>query len=761
VLLSSPFFPSYHFLSSCLLSSCILVCRVSIRLLYITAKYWTPTLEEVVASFFAAVKRLWPQEGYMVDILRAEMHCHYSLKTLPPSLPNPCETLLKILRAIQEDKKLEDSRRTCVVAEILIAIQLLSHDLSPLTTSAREGDSKDYSVFFPSSGRRVTRRAVNNDAVLDASVRMKMLEQSYTSIPASFIKAKAAYVIGHHYMNQEGNPQLAERILFESIFILDQWQEQERDHDGEDEEDFDLESEEYWDDDFQGEEEQMYVQRLFGGVPIGMVLLCSGGSSPVVSQLGSNALVAFGESLLCNYKYKYAILAFNACITNHHMRRKKEYFSLLERMALLSRENEDFRRSINYYREILQKYKEEKKVHEVIYVSEILSSIFAEMGKLQIAESYLLDALSILPKGSTRVDPVVFQLQLKLARLYIEGLAFDKGVHHLELLRENTSTLPKDKRNSVVSLLAEAYTKKKWFKDSICLLTKELDRDPTTDAPTVTPIRKRSSTPNPLGALPKSPVSSPFARGQKEPSLMYWELSASNYYHAQEFPQAIFCIDYAISLCSAQSLNARGRLCYLRGKIFQSICLYAETIHFPTNFKPKKLRLPEEFVMATSTPGPGQIQLKPLDFSTIYTCKGDLIQECISTYTRAYSYFSAVGDDIRIARTVSRIAETYLDHFFPQVALQEKIIEDINTLPPFTPSPIAQERKAGVPEPAKEPFVINLARIVSPAELGLEVSADTAHPMLLLKSYMNMAELRFLQGKKSVAKVRKSSFSLS
>jgi len=60
---------------------------------------------------------------------------------------------------------------------------------------------------------------------------------------------------------------------------------------------------------------------------------------------------------------------------------------------------------------------------------------------------------------------------------------------------------------------------------------------------------------------------------------------------------------------------------------------------------------------------------RPTVEPTLYTCPGDVLQEAVSSLDRAYDYFLAVGDDLQLSKTLSRIAEVYLDHLFVHVAL--------------------------------------------------------------------------------------------
>lgn len=88
-------------------------------------------------------------------------------------------------------------------------------------------------------------------------------------------------------------------------------------------------------------------------------------------------------------------MAFSGCLSTYNLRRRKEYFNLLHRMAQISADNNDNRRAVRYYNEILQKYIEDKKTSEIIYVSEIMCKIFWDNGEFRLAEDYLRDALAV------------------------------------------------------------------------------------------------------------------------------------------------------------------------------------------------------------------------------------------------------------------------------------------------------------------------------------------------------------------------------
>jgi hypothetical protein len=62
-----------------------------------------------------------------------------------------------------------------------------------------------------------------------------------------------------------------------------------------------------------------------------------------------------------------------------------------------------------------------------------------------------------------------------------------------------------------------------------------------------------------------------------------------------------------------------------------------------------------------------------------------VLQEAVSSLDRAYDYFLAVGDDLQLSKTLSRIAEVYLDHLFVHVALLRVPYEERSVSPPPDP----------------------------------------------------------------------------
>jgi len=144
------------------------------------------------------------------------------------------------------------------------------------------------------------------------------------------------------------------------------------------------------------------------------------------------------------------------------------------------------------------------------------------------------------------------------------------------------------------------------------------------------------------------------------------------------------CIELAISNCEKSRLNTLGKYYSLRGKILQGLA-DLPLVHYPTTFPANCLDVDtRNFLMHTTNK---VMQADP----TLYSCVGDVIQEAIATFDRAYDYFLAVGDDTKVAKALSRIAETYLSHLFGPVALLRIPYQERARLPAFKTSSLVSK----------------------------------------------------------------------
>lgn len=139
------------------------------------------------------------------------------------------------------------------------------------------------------------------------------------------------------------------------------------------------------------------------------------------------ALESFGDILIRNQKYKYAILAYEAAITAHKIKEKRDYdkvprpsalalcycrnrgvrklhmrpkftfrpfFSspttliysqLNRRLCGITLQHRDLQRSLSYHLKVLQSSRMERNINEFVFVSEVLSKIQLEQGMFTAA----------------------------------------------------------------------------------------------------------------------------------------------------------------------------------------------------------------------------------------------------------------------------------------------------------------------------------------------------------------------------------------
>ncbi|KAF2078028.1 hypothetical protein CYY_000666 [Polysphondylium violaceum] len=674
-----------------------------------------------------------------------------------PSTPTKQQTTnsngVPIYKTTNSNKEYYEIGTKNAMARALVDIHFHLNGISPLTTK-RLSDSFDEDVNVTSG----------NIDLLDANIRMKLLTDLYPEVPPTFLKAKAAYALGLNAVDS-GDLVLAEKFFFECLYIIDKCKEPAL------------------------------------GLPL------------VLSELAANASISYASVLLDNFKYQYAIISFDNALLNLNLRKKKEYNTLLRRVAALARENDDITSAIYYYKQILNNYLEDdpqSKTNEIIYLCEIISTLYWEKGNYKQSEEYLKVVYFILSRptaspsessasllsGGNKPDtprfdnPIFFQFQLKLASLYLESYHFEKGLELLEFMKKHP--LPHGKLNSLIFMLAKAYTKMEWFDECHTLLSQlENEDSPYIGSSTPSGGNFGISSITGMGGStggngPTNASGMPFralktsnhrmgtgggSGGNKtERNLKYWELECLNYYHANKFPEALICIECAIETCPASSLSSRGQYFYIRGKVFQKLVSFsnATLITFPTTLRPSSDEWKEIVDSCTVT---------------TYNCTGDLIQECVASYKRSYHYFKSIGDDVKIQKAVSRIAETYLDRVFGPVALLHYQFDDVARLPYFPSSKLIQKdseqeqvlsdlkkRKmkkdslrgssasdsstsstsSSAQQTLKEVY-ISYELIENPAVLALDINVDTVNILLLLRNYMNMAELKFLQGDRDLA----------
>ena len=198
-------------------------------------------------------------------------------------------------------------------------LQFIMSGVSPLTLdrTSEEGLQHDRS-----SNALVPELATNFSFLIDSKKRTEMLSSLYQKLEISAVKAKAAYALALHAL-EANDWQTAERLLYECLYTLDQ------------------------------------LEGKICALP------------PIISELGTQASISFGDVLLANHKYKYAIEAYESALVNLRMRKKYEaqFQSLARKIAMVATTNNDGPRAVQYYLHILDQAKSEGKINEVVHIT--------------------------------------------------------------------------------------------------------------------------------------------------------------------------------------------------------------------------------------------------------------------------------------------------------------------------------------------------------------------------------------------------------
>eukprot|EP01125_Pyxidicula_operculata_P018108 TRINITY_DN6409_c1_g1_i1.p1 TRINITY_DN6409_c1_g1~~TRINITY_DN6409_c1_g1_i1.p1 ORF type:complete len:2206 (-),score=614.56 TRINITY_DN6409_c1_g1_i1:857-7474(-) len=501
-----------------------------------------------------------------------------------------------------------------VCARALASAQLYLSGRSPLTGNPLTGlDSSDPNMDDEDNSEV-------HHLVSDDEERQTFMSLLYPYMSLSFAKSIVSFAMSINQVDA-GDADLAEKLSFESVYILDNIS-------------------------------------MYSGVPA------------LVSRLGCSMLFQYSELLYTNSKYKYSILAYEATLSMMGVLDSSQYYTLLRHVAKLAHGQHDIKTAIDMYSEILEDYlnshyNEQHKTNEIVYVSEILSGMYVEIGNFAAGERVLHSAISLFPdheivrplSGVSKkksLDPNFLKLQMLLANHYLSSFSFERG---LKLLEGLMSTQPPiENQKYIIEKLIMAYIKKRWFKEGNAL----------------------------LGSL-KEIIDKDVSSTTKE-YVTLWRLASLNFYHAARYVEAINCVDKAIMLTESESYSMLAQLYYLRGRILHSICRSPNKFTFPASITlDKNLRNSSEISYLFEN-------VEPLKYPTFQTA-GDFLQECAATYKQASNFGDRIGDELCLAKTLAATAELYLDFTFPLVAFFEMDWSDICSLPYFISSSISMNTR--------------------------------------------------------------------
>ncbi|EKX33183.1 hypothetical protein GUITHDRAFT_148091 [Guillardia theta CCMP2712] len=595
-------------------------------------------------------------------------------------------------------------------AAALADIQLCLKGRSPITAREVVHDMKGHKQENPvewQDGDVDMPDMVSLDRLLlDEEYRISLLADIYPKTrPDLFLRAKCAFVLGNFYLQQkEGAGRVkAEQLLLESLYILDNCAQP---------------------------------------VP---------GIKFLVSSLGEVVLQAYAAVLLENNKYKYGVLALEAAAECQKLRTGVEPQQLYRQLAMVCTEHGDYERSLRYYSIVLGKARQDGKSNEFIFVSERVSDILVEHGDFAQAEQILLAAIAFLQeerkdkKDSSSLEGLLnaandmeleylasyknldtrfLRILMKLSKIHLDGYETVKGVRILKKLLSRS--LPASKKASIQALLATGHY--------------ELWQTAECDA---------------CLASAAAATSSGFAEVLSGPELFAITLlGCKNLLRSGRAVEALKKIDEAIA--GETRLSGIGQLFLLRGKVLQTLACRSE----------------------------GDASVLPSFSSTL-----DLWRGAAESMHMAMDAFSRVGDRSMESKAACCYAQVRLDAIWCPCVLLKKQWE--TTLfktapkdfvsrsalhsPMLGPGMRRRETKSSMGSSGNMNTRMSaasrassmgsstsphlnaidsdpLCSIERASIFGLEENAATLSDiMTLLRSHLNMAEIRWLQGRRSAA----------
>eukprot|EP00468_Gymnochlora_sp_CCMP2014_P002962 CAMPEP_0167754498 /NCGR_PEP_ID=MMETSP0110_2-20121227/8299_1 /TAXON_ID=629695 /ORGANISM="Gymnochlora sp., Strain CCMP2014" /LENGTH=2366 /DNA_ID=CAMNT_0007640375 /DNA_START=9 /DNA_END=7109 /DNA_ORIENTATION=+ len=484
------------------------------------------------------------------------------------------------------------------------------------------------------------------------------------------------------------------------------------------------------------------------------------------SQMGVSSLVLFGQILNANSKYEYAVHAFESAIKIFHAVYGVSYFEMINTLSTLCEKHDDWKRALKYHLIILDKAKVEGNLNLYVYIVQQISKIHTKAGDFLNAVKHLRSAIEVLNQcikmkevqgsaisrnairgfnnaldihkrnlarlhnlqdsNAKRVDffPGVHMqevsnqkvnLYLRLAQHFLDAKRIIEAIVVLEFLLEEEGKLPRGKISVVHLLLATAYTKKRLYRCARELIShmhhiaNEKKNAPTFNIPGTEHVSFNAEFTPILGVSPSEVIK----------TREFWALCAKTEYNLGNFSNSTLYtrILMRMSTSTSWTLGQRGKLHYRMGKILQGI-MFRDLI---------KLNLGKDKHEITKLPD---------------------IRECMKQFDQAYTYFDKIVDQVHIAKTLIRIVETYLHVAFTTVGLLAQsftVLDKWLESAGFRPESLdPQETKEEVSLRTWKNF---LSKIERPAFDSLNVTLQTFNPILYLKCLINVAEIRFLQGK--------------
>jgi tetratricopeptide (TPR) repeat protein len=116
----------------------------------------------------------------------------------------------------------------------------------------------------------------------------------------------------------------------------------------------------------------------------------------IVSDYGIRALVEFGDILVANGKYPLASFAYKAAADCFKLCHGDYNYELISNLVKLSRDQGDWKRTVEYLHILLNKAQLEGDTTKVAHLSERLSEEYMDKGDFKNAEEYLCKSINFV-----------------------------------------------------------------------------------------------------------------------------------------------------------------------------------------------------------------------------------------------------------------------------------------------------------------------------------------------------------------------------
>jgi hypothetical protein len=673
--------------------------NISLQILHIAALLWTPELMNSFKSMMDSINQFNPRQTDAVTIVELKALCHHIRSVAVSSKRQECGRIVPTLLQLFEKhyrkasvspttptfnsnpkahiQKLASSLE--IACEALLVFHQYLCNMSPLTLDPLLSNDDNINISICDD-------ELQKHELFDLWNRFTYLESLYCKMNYfSMLKATTILSLGQmcRYFNEDMKSEMA---LFESLYIIDKT------------------------------------------APFSKLI------PSIRCDYGTKALIEYATALVGNNKYPFSALTYMAAVKNHKTIHQEYDYALVSELAELSSKNDDWQRSCFYLRKLLKYNMQqggEMNIPKVVYLSEKLSEECMERGDFRNAEYYITTSVTFvkysgrnsgnsssqLGSDYSKTGDTELNLQLKLANLFLQGYYFERGIDLLARIIEEKLTPMQ--RCLVLTNLAEAYLKKRWLKECEFVLNK-------------------------LGPLLEPHI---LNSGDVVTELKILGIAAKCYYRRAKYHLALFCVNAALQKCSIPARLAS--LFFLKGRIFQSVCHTKNPVVFPLSLSVDKVALEkdenysflqqfyrDENDMHSSFYG---LTTPRNNFTyaqrELYKDTTQLLQDCTYCFEKAIYYYTAVSDEINIAKVHLEIAKVQIEHVFSEAVFLEG-------------DPVACSKLQLNSDSNSSRDYISIKDIEDKYIISaMDTSVRTTHIMLSLNSYITMAECRYLQGR--------------